>query len=69
MLAQLLDRGEPDVWREIFTMAKTSPILGKRIVRGCLTVPLGFPHLFLAAMEALGEDVPCDPILPRELDL
>lgn len=63
VLAQILDRGEVEAWREIYRLA-TGPepsavALRKRIVHLCRTVPIGFPHFFLAAMGSLGE--PLDP--------
>jgi hypothetical protein len=67
ILAQLMDRGEVAAWRELFALAKTSAPLRQRIVHICLTVPIGFPYLFLAAMAALGERTPADPKLPREV--
>ena len=61
ILAQILDRGELDAWRAIYRRAaeQTSEgaALRRRIVRLCCTVPVAFPHLFLAAMAHLGEVV------------
>ena len=61
ILAQILDRGELDAWREIYHRAaeQTSEgaALRRRIVRLCCTVPVAFPHLFLVAMAHLGEVV------------
>jgi hypothetical protein len=61
VLAQLLDRGEIEVWREIYRLASgdlpEAARLRARIVRICRTVPVGFPHFFLAAMAHLGERV------------
>ena len=62
-LAQILDRGEVEAWREIYRLASGSAdsavALRRRIVRICSTVPISFPHLFLAAMGSLGEKFPC----------
>ncbi len=53
VLAQILDRGELDAWREIYRLAalpgEGAATLRRRILRLCQTVPLSFPHLFLAA--------------------
>ena len=63
VLAQILDRGEIEAWREIYRLATGSEpsavALRKRIIHICRTVPIGFPHFFLAAMGSLGE--PLDP--------
>ena len=59
VLAQLIDRGEIEVWREIYRLASgdapEAVRLRARIVQICRKVPVGFPHLFLAAMVHLGE--------------
>lgn len=72
VLAQILDRGEVEAWREIYRRA-TGPdeqavALRRRIVHLCRTVPLGFPHLFLAAMGSLGEDLDPYPEVPAPMD-
>jgi len=68
VLAQILDRGELAAWRELYRLAaRPGPEgaeLRRRIVHLCRTVPLGFPHLFLAAMRALGERVDPYPTVP-----
>lgn len=70
VLAQILDRGAVEDWREIYRLASLDTTeagrLRRRIVRLCQTVPIGFPYLFLAAMAHLGE--PLDPfpeVAPR----
>lgn len=57
VLAQLLDRGRVCDWRALYQLAVEEPALRSRIVRLCQTVPIGFAHLFLAAMAGLGEPV------------
>jgi hypothetical protein len=68
VLAQLLDRGELATWRELYRLASgphpDAVALRRRIVRLCTTVPIGFPHLFLAAMGALGESLDPYPAVP-----
>lgn len=59
MLAQLLDRGDLADWRELYRLAAEDASLRRRIVRVCTTVPIATPHLFIAAMTALGE--PAEP--------
>ena len=72
VLAQILDRGELEAWREIYRLAgqpgDEAARLRQRIVRLCLTVPIAFPHLFLAAMGALGEKLEPYPEVPEMVD-
>lgn len=68
VLAQLLDRGEIEAWRELYRMAsgpgEDAAKLRRRILRLCQTVPLSFPHLFIAAMGALEGSVEPYPSVP-----
>ncbi|HYU35479.1 MAG TPA: hypothetical protein VEW48_25275 [Thermoanaerobaculia bacterium] len=72
VLAQILDRGDLADWRELYRLAaRPGPEgaeLRRRIVHICRTVPLSFPHLFLAAMGALGEDLDPYPEVPAPRD-
>lgn len=72
VLAQLLDRGELEAWRELYRMAsgpgEDAVALRRRILRLCQTVPLSFPHLFIAAMGALGEPIEPYPAVPPPAD-
>lgn len=72
VLAQILDLGELEAWREIYRLAAQPDAEGAalrhRIVRLCQTVPLSFPHLFLAAMSALGEPLEPYPEVPEPMD-
>ena len=65
VLAQILDRGEVDAWRELYRLAAEDPALRRRILRLCRTVPLPLPHLFIAAMANLGESVEPYPDVPK----
>ena len=56
-LAQLLDRGEMAVWRELYRLARADAQLRKRIKRIVLNVPLTMPRFWLAALASLGEPV------------
>ncbi len=67
VLAQLLDRGRVRDWRALYALAKDSPEVRARIVRLCQTAPIGFAHLFLAAMAGLGEQVDTWPPPQRGL--
>jgi hypothetical protein len=67
-LAQLLDRGEMDVWRALYRAAKTDAQLRGRIKRIILTVPLPLPHFWLAALADLGEPIDWNVRLPDYFD-
>ena len=66
VLAQILDRGALDDWRELYRLAAKDASLRSRILRLCATVPIAMPHLFIAARGALGEIVEPYPNLPRD---
>ena len=72
VLAQILDRGELEAWREIYRLASQpgdeAAELRRRILRLCRTVPLAFPHLFLAAVGSLGEPLEPYPEVPEPHD-
>jgi hypothetical protein len=72
VLAQLLDRGELEAWRELYRLAsgpgEEAAALRRRILRLTRTVPLSFPHFFIAAMGALGEPVEPYPDVPPPVD-
>jgi len=57
VLAQILDRGEIEVWRDVYRRAKSDAQLRQRIVRIVLTVPTPLPRFWLAALASLGECV------------
>lgn len=57
VLAQLLDRGEVEAWREIYALAARDPRLRTRILRLTDEVPLPLPRFWRAAMASLGESV------------
>jgi hypothetical protein len=57
VLAQLLDRGELAAWRELYALARTDAALRARIARLLHSVPLPWPHFWLAALGSLGEVV------------
>ncbi|MBN1606448.1 MAG: hypothetical protein JW940_07425 [Polyangiaceae bacterium] len=57
VLAQIIDRGTMDDWRELYQLAVGSPELRRRIHRLILAVPLPLPHFWLAALRSAGEDV------------
>lgn len=64
VLAQVLDRGELDAWRELYALAREDASLRSRIARVVRTVPLPLPHFWLTALASLGEPVDWDSELP-----
>lgn len=68
VLAQILDRGDIDDWRKLYRLAAHDPLLRRRIARVCTSVPIAMPHLFIAAMAALGEPVEPYPTPPAHTD-
>jgi hypothetical protein len=66
VLAQILDRGALDDWRELYRLAAEDTSLRSRILHLCATVPMAMPHLFIAAMGALGEIIEPYPDLARD---
>ena len=64
VLAQLLDRGELAVWRELYRRAKTDARLRSRIKRVVFTIPIPLPHFWLAALASIGEQVNWDAPIP-----
>jgi hypothetical protein len=63
-LAQILDRGELALWREIYRRAKTDVRLRQRIRQVVLTVPTPLPRFWLAALASLGEPVDLSADVP-----
>ncbi len=72
VLVQILDRGELSAWRELYRLAagpgEQARALRRRIVDLCRSVPIAFPHLFLAAMGSLGEQIEPYPTVPEPMD-
>lgn len=64
-LAQLMDRGELEAWRELYARARSDAPLRQRMRRTALTVPLSLPRFWLACLASLGETVDYDAPLPR----
>jgi hypothetical protein len=63
-LAQLMDRGEVEIWRELYALARTDARLRERMFRTVKRVPLPLPRFWLAALASLGQDVDYDAPLP-----
>ena len=54
VLAQILDRGELEAWKDLYRMARADPELRARIHRLVHTVPMALPRFWLAALGSLG---------------
>ncbi len=55
ILAQILDRGSMEDWRALYSLARKDGSLRQRMRTLLHTVPLPFPHFWLAALASLGE--------------
>jgi hypothetical protein len=66
VLAQVLDRGDVDAWRELYRLASANVPLRRRILGIVGRVPLPFPCFWLAALASLGEDIDWSMSLPRD---
>jgi hypothetical protein len=63
-LAQILDRGDCEAWRELYRLAMHDERLRHRLHTIVRRVPLPYPHFWLAALETLGEPVDWQAPLP-----
>lgn len=66
-LAQIMDRGDLDDWRELYRLARRDPELCARLHRVVARVPLGYPYFWRSALRALGEPVDLDAPVPEDL--
>jgi hypothetical protein len=66
VLAQVLDRGDIEAWRELYELAATDAALRGRILGIVRRVPLPYPAFWLAALAGLGESVDWSLGLPRD---
>lgn len=66
VLAQILDRGDLESWRELYRLAAADTGLRARILSVVRRVPLPFPAFWLAALASLGETIDWDAQLPRD---
>jgi hypothetical protein len=65
VLAQVLDRGGVEAWRELYRLAAENASLRQRIHRVVLRVPLPYPCFWLAALASLGEPIDWTVPVPR----
>ena len=66
VLAQILDRGDVETWRELYQLASTDPGLRRRILDVVRRVPLPYPWFWLAALASLGEPIDWSGSLPKD---
>jgi hypothetical protein len=66
VLAQILDRGDIEAWRELYRIASRDADLRRRIVGVIRRVPLPYPAFWLAALAGLGEAIDWSTRLPQD---
>jgi hypothetical protein len=66
ILAQILDRGDLEAWKELYALAKEDAPLRGRILAVVRRVPLPYPAFWLAALASLGEMVDWTRPLPQD---
>jgi len=64
ILAQILERGEIEAWRELYRMMQDDAGLRRRVAGIVARVPLPLPRLWLAALASLGEPVDLGMAVP-----
>ena len=69
VLAQVLDRGDLEAWRELYRLAAGDGSLRLRILAVVHRVPLPFPAYWLAALAGLGEPVDWTIPLPQDQEI
>jgi hypothetical protein len=57
VLAQILDRGDVEAWRELYQLASTDVTLRRRILAVVRRVALPYPAFWLAVLASLGEPI------------
>lgn len=66
VLAQILDRGDLDAWKELYALAEGDASLRRRILAVVRRVPLPYPGFWLAALASLGETIDWTVARPRD---
>ena len=66
VLAQILDRGDLEAWRELYRLAAASKPLRQRLLAVIRRAPLPYPHFWLAALAGLGEAIDWTKALPED---
>ncbi len=65
ILAQILDRGELQDWRELYALARDDQELRARMATVVRTVPLAFGPFWRAALRSLGDSIDSNETLPE----
>ena len=66
VLAQVLDRGGIEAWRELYRLASGDPALRHRILEVVRRVALPYSGFWLAALASLGEAIDWTGNTPRD---
>jgi hypothetical protein len=66
VLAQILDRGDIEAWRELYRLASSDAALRHRLLGIVRRVPLPYPGFWLAALSSLGEPIDWAAGLPLD---
>ena len=66
VLAQVLDRGDLEAWRELYRLASDDRTLRQRILAVVRRVPVPYPAFWLAALASLGEPIDWGMRLPKD---
>ena len=66
IVAQILDRGDLEDWRELYALARADEGLRERLARVVARVPLAYGHFWLAALSSLGHKVNYDATTPDD---
>jgi hypothetical protein len=66
VLAQILDRGDIEAWRELYQLASTDTALRHRIHSVVRRVALPYPGFWLAALASLGDPIDWTVPVPRD---
>jgi len=66
VLAQILDRGDIEAWRELYQLASADAALRHRIHAVVRRVALPYPGFWLAALASLGDRIDWTLPVPRD---
>jgi hypothetical protein len=66
VLAQILDRGDVEAWRELYRLASADATLRRRILAVVRRVALPYPGFWLAALASLGEPIDWSMSSPKD---
>jgi len=66
VLAQILDRGDVDAWRELYRLASADVMLRRRILGVVHSVALPYPGFWLAALTSLGDAIDWSTRPPKD---